>query len=187
MKRLTSIAISLFAVTVLAGPSYTVEGYSSISNLISELGAQHTKNNYIMISGFIILGAGIIIASLKKLSYPIVPFMIFGLFMIAAGVFPHKPIDPTLKYNDTFHSLHGASATLAGIAITIGFVWQGVLSKHTVSKLICFYLAIVCFAFPMLMLKMPDYQGLIQRLMYLQVLGWIMVKHPEKIMANKAL
>ncbi len=76
---------------------------------------------------------------------------------------------------------------LAGISITIGFVWQGVLSKQIASKLICFHLAIVCFAFPVLMLKIPEYRGLVQRLMYVQVLGWIALQYPEKIMADKTL
>jgi hypothetical membrane protein len=187
MKRITTLSILTFAAVVLAGPAYTVDGYSAVSNLISELGAQKTKNNYIMIFGFIALGSGIVTASLKQISHPQIPFMLFGLFMVAAGVFPHKPIDPALEYNATFHSLHGASAMLAGISITIGFVWQGVLSKQTGSKLICFYLAVVCFAFPVLMLKIPEYRGLVQRLMYVQVLGWIALKYPEKIVADKTL
>ena len=187
MKRVTIISILFFGAVVVAGPAYTVDGYSAISYLISELGAQKTNNNYIMIVGFITLGSGIIIASLSRISHPIIPFMLFGLFMIVAGAFPHKPINQELEYNAIFHSLHGVSATLAGIAITIGFAWQGVLSQHLASKLLCFYLAVVCFAFPILMLINPEYQGIIQRAMYLQVLGWIMVMHPERIMANKAL
>lgn len=186
MKRLTAMAVVLFALVVLLGPLYTADGYNSVSNLISELGAQETKNNYIMISGFILLGSGIIIASMKKLSYPIVPFMLFGLFMITAGIFPHKPIDTTLQYNAAFHGLHGASATFAGISITSGFIWQGVLTRDKASRILCFYLATICFAFPMLMLAVPAFQGLIQRTMYLQVLGWMMVMHPDRIMANKS-
>ena len=52
---MTKISILLFALIVLLGPIYTVKGYSAISNLISELGAQKTENNYIMIVGFLIL------------------------------------------------------------------------------------------------------------------------------------
>jgi hypothetical membrane protein len=181
MNRISTTAIVLFALTVLAGPLYTVDGYSSVSNLISELGAQNTRNNFIMITGFVILGLGIIIASLKKPSYQMIPIMLFGLFITAAGIFPHKPLDPTVPYNALLHSLHSASATLAGISICAAFIWQGVLSKKKESKIICFYLALISFAFPMLMLAMPEFQGLIQRLMYLQILGWLLVMHPEWI------
>ena len=95
-------------------------------------------------------------------------------------------MDTTIEYNAAFHSLHGASATSAGVAITAGFMWQGVLSKTATSRIICLYLAVISFAFPVLMLKMPNYHGLIQRLLYLQILGWIMVRHPEEIRSNKA-
>ena len=109
--QITRISIIIFAITVLTGPFYTVDNYSHIRNLISELGAQQTKNNFIMIIGFLILGLGILMDSYKKISYPIIPFALFGIFMIMAGIFPHKPADTSLSYNHTFHSLHSLSAT----------------------------------------------------------------------------
>jgi hypothetical protein len=182
---MTRIAIVVFALMVLTGPLYTVDGYSSISNVISELGAQRTQNNYIAIGGFLVLGLGILFGSFRKFSCQIVPFALFGLFMAIAGLSPHKPIDQSLVYSSTLHGIHSASATLAGISITVGFVWQGLLSKSAIGKTVCFYLAVVCFAFPMLMLAYGDYQGLIQRLMYLQIFAWLWVMHPDKIIAGK--
>jgi len=184
---MTKISILLFALIVLLGPIYTVKDYSAISNLISELGAQKTQNNYIMIFGFIILGIGIFIDSIKNMSYAVIPFMLFGLIMVAVGISPHKPMDPNIEYSTTLHNLHGILATLAGISITIGFIWQGIKSKKTISKITCFYLAIVCFAFPMLMLAQNEFQGIIQRLMYLQIFIWIWVMFPNKILANKRI
>jgi hypothetical membrane protein len=182
---MTRIAMPLFALIVLAGPIYALKDYSVISNVISELGAQNTQNNYVMISGFLILGTAMIMDFLNKKSYPMVPFALFGLFMATAAIFPHKPIDANIQFNSTFHSLHSASATLAGISITAGFVWQGLLAEHKTAKILCFYLALVCFAFPLLMLAQPGIQGIIQRLMYLQILAWVWVMYPEKILANK--
>jgi len=39
-------------------------------------------------------------------------------------------------------------------------------------------MAAVAMFFPMLMLFFENYQGLIQRVMYLQVLGWLWMKYP---------
>ena len=103
----------------------------------------------------------------------------------AAGLSPHKPIDPTALYKSTLHELHGVLATLAGISISAGFIWQGVKLKYPGPKVICFYLAVVCFAFPMMMLALNDYQGIIQRLMYLQVFIWMWVMFPDKIVNEK--
>ena len=185
--QITRISIIIFAITVLTGPFYTVDNYSHIRNLISELGAQQTKNNFIMIIGFLILGLGILMDSYKKISYPIIPFALFGIFMIMAGIFPHKPADTSLSYNHTFHSLHSLSATLAGISISIGSFWQGILSLSRTQKAICFYLAIACFVFPMLMLTMNEYQGILQRFMYLQIVAWLWIMFPRNILSNKPL
>lgn len=187
ITKITRVSIIIFAIAVLSGPLYTVGNYSHITNLISELGAQQTKNNFIMISGFMILGLGILIDSYKKISYPVIPFALFGIFMIMAGIFPHKPIDTSISFNHTFHRLHSLPATLAGISISIGFVWQGFLSSSMTQKAICFYLAIACFVFPMLMLTMSEYQGILQRLMYLQVFAWLWVMFPSRIISNKPL
>ena len=45
----TKVGIIVFALAVLLGPLYTVDEYSIVTNLVSELGAQHTPNNFIMI------------------------------------------------------------------------------------------------------------------------------------------
>jgi len=187
MKRITRISIIVFVLVVLLGPIYTVDNYSHISNLISELGAQNTKNNFIMIIGFLVLGFGVLIDAYKRMSYSIIPFALFGLFMAMAGIFPHKPIDSNIPYNATAHSLHSLSATLAGISISAGFIWQGFLSRSKIQKAICFYLAIACFVFPMLMLSMNNYQGILQRIMYLQVFTWLWVMFPVRTMAKKSL
>ena len=178
MITLTRIGISLFAVAVVLGPLYTVPDYSTVSNLISELGAQHTQNNVIMISAFVILGATIALDGIKRFQLPALPFICFGLAMGVVGVFPHKPIDVSVAYNPTYHNLHGIIASVAGTALTIGFIWQGVRMRGG-QRLICFYLALVSVLFPVLMLSFPEYQGFIQRLMYIQVLGWLWVKYPK--------
>ena len=184
--KITRISIIIFVIVVSAGPLYTIDNYSHIANLISELGAQQTKNNFIMIIGFLVLGLGILIDSYKKMSYPIVPFALFGIFMAMAGIFPHKPVGSSISYNHLFHSLHSISATLAGISISIGFVWQGLLSLNKKQKVICFYLAVACFIFPMLMLSMTDYQGIIQRIMYLQIFTWLWVMFPTNTILRKS-
>jgi hypothetical membrane protein len=186
MKRVSAVAVLAFTAIVLAGPIYAVDGYSAVSHLISELGAQKTQNNFIMIAGFLILGTGIIISSLTNMSFAMVPFILFGIFMSSAGMFPHRPVDTALEYNATFHALHSASATLAGISLAAGFVWQGILSRTAVSRAVCLYLATACIVFPLLMLALPGYQGIIQRLMYLQFFLWIISNHPGKIMSGKS-
>lgn len=185
MLTLTRVGIAVFALAVILGPLYTVSEYSIAGNLISELGAQHTKNNFIMIIAFVLLGAGIAIDGITSFKLALLPFILFGVAMAIVGIFPHKPIDAGLDYNSTFHSLHGMLASVAGTSITIGFIWQGILFRGS-QKMVCFYLAAVALVFPLLMLKFPHLQGIIQRLMYVQILAWLWMNYPEKLLMKRS-
>jgi hypothetical membrane protein len=177
MINATRGGIAVFGVAVLCGPLYTVDSYSVVSNLISELGAQHTPNNFIMVAAFIVLGGGIFFDGMRRLRPDVLPLMLFGLAMTVVGIFPHKPLDSSLSFNVLYHNLHGITASVAGTLITIGFIWQGIRTNG-IQRIICFYLAGVALIFPLLMLRFPDYQGLIQRIMYLQILGWMWIYYP---------
>ena len=181
----TRVGIVVFALAVLLGPLYTVDEYSTVTNLISELGAQHTPNNFIMICAFIALGGGVLLEGIRKFQVSLLPFILFGLAMAIVGIFPHKPLDSSQSFNAMYHNLHGIIANIAGTAITVGFTWQG-FRTHGRQRIICFYMAIIAIIFPILMLSIPSYQGIIQRVMYLHILGWLWIKYPV-IIANKAL
>lgn len=178
MTTFTRIGIFIFAIAVVLGPVYTVHDYSIIANLISELGAQHTLNNFIMITAFVILGGTIALDGIKSFQISLLPFILFGGVMAVVGVFPHKPLDASLAYNAAYHNIHGILASVAGTVITVGFIWQGFRSMK-MQRLTCFYMALVAVVFPVLMLSYPHYQGIIQRAMYLQILGWLWVNYPK--------
>lgn len=167
------LGILIFATIILLGPFYTVEGYSVIANTISELGAQMTRNNFVAISGFVAFGLGIVIEWIRRRSWVTAPFLLFGLFIIAAGLLPHRPIDPAIAYNETINQLHSVMASAGGIAVTLGFLWQGFKESATKKRIGDFYMAGICLIMPMAMFAMPKFQGLIQRLMYFQVFIWM--------------
>ena len=182
MITLTRIAITIFSLAVIFGPLYTVTEYSAVTNLISELGAQHTENNFIMIIAFVILGGGIVIDGVRRFRAALLPFILFGAAMAVAGMFPHKPLDTSLNFNATFHTMHGVIASVAGTVITVGFIWQG-FRNNGGQRIVCFYMAAVSIVFPLLMLNTPNFQGVIQRVMYLQILGWLWIKYPDSLVA----
>jgi len=178
MISFTKTGIAIFTLAVVLGPLYTVAEYSVISNLISELGAQHTQNNFIMIIAFVALGGGIAIDGIRSFRPVLLPFILFGVAMALVGVFPHKPLAANLDFNSAFHNIHGIIASVAGTLVCVGFIWQG-FRKNGSQRLVCLYLAAVAIVFPLLMLNIPHFQGLIQRAMYLQILGWLWIKYPK--------
>lgn len=182
----TRIGILIFTAAALAGPWYTVEGYSSVSNLISQLGAQNTANSFIMVGGFLALGVGIIADGIRRFSKPVLPFVAFGLFMALAGLFAHKPLSPEKTFSMFAHQAHSVLATLAGISITVGLLWQAVYAPEMRTRAMTTILAVLCFILPLCMLAFADVQGLIQRFMYLLIFAWLWVYYPAAIRTGRS-
>lgn len=175
----TRVAIALFVLAVVAGPAYTVPGYSPVSNLISELAAQNTQRNYLMSAAFIALGMAMVFDGARSFGRTLAPFMAFGFFMFLAGLFAHKPVTPGVPYSAFAHSAHSAFATAAGISISVGLIWQAVLAQSARRRLQAVLVAVVCMALPLGMLALPAYQGAIQRIMYVIVFLWLWRYYPR--------
>jgi hypothetical membrane protein len=175
---LTRAGIVMFSAAALAGPWYTADGYNVVSNLVSELAAQRTKNNFVMVAGFLSLGLALIADGLRRFQAPAIPFMAFGLFMALAGLFGHKPMTPSLPYSELTHTAHSILASLAGISITVALVWHAARAEPRWRRVVALTLAILCMALPLAMLGLPEFQGLIQRLMYLLVFLWLWRFYP---------
>lgn len=177
--RTTRIAIIVFVIAVAVGPFYTADGYSPVSNVISELAAQRTQGNYIMASAFLILGAAIVAQGVSAFHRSLIPFMVFGASFGAAGLFGHRPITTGVPYISWVDATHSALATVAGVALTIGFGWQAAAARTLWYRWICAALALACIGLPLLMLQQPQVQGLVQRAMYLLVFVWFWVYYPR--------
>jgi hypothetical membrane protein len=183
--NVTRIGILLFLLAVLLGPLYAVENYSMTGGLISHLGAQNTPYNYIMIIGFLALGLGLLIDGIGCYRREAIPFMAFGAFMALAGIFPHMPMDDTARYSLLTHQLHGVFASLAGVSITIGLIWQAFTDTGALKRTTHAVLAILCVALPIAMLLYSDVQGLIQRFMYLAIFAWLWIQFPDNLKPSR--
>jgi hypothetical protein len=176
----TRVAIALFVAVAALGPIYTAQGYSPVVNVISELAAQKTPRNYFMSAAFVALGMAVVYDGAKAFHRSLLPFMLFGIAFAAAGVFGHKPISDAVPYSAWLDAAHSTLATASGIALTVGFLWQAAAARPTAYRLLSAALAIVCVALPLLMLNLPGYQGLSQRVMYLLVFAWLWVFYPRR-------
>jgi hypothetical membrane protein len=176
--RLTHLGILAFVVAVIAGPLYTVSGYSPVRNLISELSAQSTQGNWLMSAGFVALGLCLAYDGVRAFSVHQLPFIAFGILMLLAGLFSHNPIAPEVPFVQWAHTAHSALATAAGISITIGLAWQAGTQQSVISRVVAGTLALVCLAFPLAMFRFPGVQGLVQRAMYVLVFAWLFHSYP---------
>ena len=104
-----------------------------------------------------------------------------------AGLLAHKPISPDVGFNEFIHQTHSSLATLAGISITVGLLWQAALVSTFRSRAMTISLAVLCLILPLCMLAFQDIQGLIQRIMYLFVFVWLWVYYPLMLLTSKKL
>lgn len=177
----TRIGIAAFVLAVAAGPLYTVPGYSPVSNLISELAAQHTPNGWVMSLAFVVLG-GAIVADARRRPVPaIVPFAAFGSFIALAGLFGHAPITPGVAFDAALHRAHALLATLAGVSITVALAWQALRERAALRRAAAGGVALLRLALPLAMLAWPAVQGLVQRIMYTTLFVWLWASYPARI------
>jgi len=179
--NLPRLGIALFCLAVAFGLVSTAPDYSARVNLISELAAHNTRGAFIMAAAFVVLGAAISFDGWRGLRSSTLPFLLFGGFMLLAGLLGHKPMTPGVPYSAVVASEHSMFATAVGIAISLAFAWQAWLSTALHGRFMAAALALVCRALPLGMLSWPEDQGLIQRLMYGLEFGWPWVFYPQRI------
>ena len=170
---LTRLSILITSATILLGPLYTETQYSWITNTISQLGAQSTKNSWIMIVGFLSLGVGLVLDTIRFKDKRMIPFAFFGIFFALAGCFPHKAWIEGRVSSESTHYLHQIFANLSGASITIGHITVGATANNKEEKIISYFLAATCVALPLAMFSFPNYTGATQRLMYGASFVWL--------------
>lgn len=184
MRASATLLGVIVAFTAIAIAPYVVApDYSVVANAISELGAQETPNAWVMNTGFVVYGLGVLVDAAGRLRRaPIVgiAFAVFGVAMIMNAVFSHRPIDPTLAYDVREDELHSLFATIVGFAFTIGAVSQSILERRRWRRLACYGAAVMAVVLPLGMLQYPAVAGLLQRLMFAVSFAWLVIFLPER-------
>ena len=175
------VGVLLITVAIVLGPLYTASGYSIATNLVSELGAQHMPNAWIMNAGFIAFGVGVTVSAARRARatpFTAGMFLVFGMAMALAGVFSHQPLDRSTHYDELAARLHSLCATVAGFAFTIGAFAQS-LHEREERCWACWVAAASATGLPLLMLADPSHVGLTQRLMFVVTFLWLVVFLPS--------
>ena len=177
--------VYLVAVIVLAH-FFSPPGYRWTRNTISKLAAQGHEHKWIMQAGFIgfglLLNIGIILAfaAAKKVCYPDILIMVYGLAVLVSGFFCTAPIDKSLAYSASEAKLHSVFASAAGVSFSLGILGHLVLSAQPRGR--WFHLVFLALTLGSLMLfglsengLVGIGQGVIQRVLYTTSFIWLVV------------
>jgi hypothetical membrane protein len=130
-----SSAVAYFIAVIVIAHFFTPPIYDWTQNTISDLAAQGHVYKWIMQAGFIgfglILAAGVVyyFRQNKKL-YFLFFVAVYGLSILVTGFFCAAAIDPSISYSVQEASVHSTFATVAGISMSLGIMWQVVLSSN---------------------------------------------------------
>jgi hypothetical membrane protein len=183
----TRTGIVFIGLTILLGPLYSEPEYSFVKNTVSELGAQNTRNNWVMILGFAVFGLSLAWDLFLLRQRIWLPFAFFGLFVAAAGFLPHQAWISGRETMAWLHHGHNLFANLSGIAVTMGFVVFGIRERNSYNRFVAYALASVCLLFPLAMFNFVEVKGLIQKMMYGLVFAWLWFNVPSHSASEQPL
>lgn len=177
-KNFLVIPFILLILVMFILPFYSAESYTIIKNTTSQLGAQQTKNAWVMNVIFIALGTACILDSLshfRRFLFLMILLCVFGLTLFLTGIFRHAPIDPLLSYDAYEDTLHSLFATITGTSFTVFAISSSFIEKKIRNRLIDISVGIFATVFSILMGTTPEFSGIWQRMIFLVSFLWLIV------------
>ena len=180
------------AAALVIAPAFMPESYSWVVHTTSESAAQGVGSAWIARLGFVTFGlAVILLISGTSNSWSLVgrvAHAMFGVLMIAAAVFSHRPWEPEAPFSETEDLLHSIAATGMGFAFAIGVVVvmlgrKNVLRTVWLADIVAVVASVVI---PLAMMNLADFTGLFQRVMFAIAYGWHGMEIVRRIRNGKA-
>jgi len=181
---LVVVAVAYLLGVIWIAHFFAPPAYTWTTNTVSELAAQGSPNAWIMqvgLTGFGILLCIAIVqcwAECGRIYPPDIPLLVYGIAILASGVFSAAPIDPAQPYSAFEAGLHSVMATLAGIALSAAIGWRMWLAPRVSYRIFHLVMLLLVFGLSLLfglsengVLALP--LGVVQRLLYLAGLGWL--------------
>jgi hypothetical membrane protein len=181
--KLFTFAVIYFIVVIVIAHFFAPPNYDWTQNTISDLGSQGHVYKGIMQAGFIgfglILTAGVVVHFRRNSRlYFLLLVAVYGLSIFMTGIFCAASIDPNISYSVREASLHSMFATIAGIAMSMGILWQVIVSTNSRERwtrlafLVLLMGASASFGVAENHILDLD-KGIVQRCLYLVGLAWL--------------
>lgn len=172
---------------------YAPAEYEWTKNTISDLASQQQPYKWIMQAGLIGFGAILILGVAyhfirSRHSYFLFLIALYGLSILMSGIYCAAPINPSIPYSIPEANLHSKFATVAGIAMTLGILWQVLTSSNGQERQIRIGFLLFVGGISGLFGLAEDQilnldKGIIQRFLYLTGLVWLV--YEEKLLSVK--
>ncbi len=160
---------------LLLAPTQMPASYNWLHHTTSESGAQGVTGAWLARLGFLLFGLAVLgeTAVLHKIwPFPVRFFLgAFGVFMTAVAAFSARPWLPNLPFDPVEDWLHSFAASGMGFAFALGVGvrwWQ----RQAKARLVDLGVVATAVFIPLAMSLLPDWAGLLQRLMFTIAYLW---------------
>jgi hypothetical membrane protein len=183
----TLVGVATITAIIVIAPFFTEPGYSMVSNPISQLAGQHTRNAWLMQIGLVALGVGPGIDATRRLRRQPVRtffFLVFSVAMLAAAFWSARPIDAAVAFDADEDRRHMLAAMVAGYAFAIGALCFAVTDRGLWRRLASIAAAAAASLIPVFMFRHPEIMGLLQRFMLATCFIWLVYYLPPRSAAQ---
>jgi hypothetical membrane protein len=180
-----ALPIAFLVATLVTAHVLVPEPYHWYLNSISQLGAQSYEKAWVMRVGFI--GFGLLlqlpaitrIRASRSLWYRELPIVIYGLAILVSGIFSAEPFVEGTPYSRSEASIHGAVATVAGLALSLGILLHALTDTPNSRRIGHLVALVLVTGLSILFGRMPDLAGAIQRLLWCAGFAWLLYLTPR--------
>lgn len=177
-RALIGVGFIASIVCLAIAPAALPEGYSIVEHTTSEAAAQATEGAWLARTGLLLFGLGVFCLGIVKRGWPEPGRLLhgsFGLFLVAAAVYSHRPFLDGVTYDAVEDLLHSIAATAMGFAFAAGVLvvgWRRIPRWGPIDVVAL----VAAVAIPIAMSVTDGYDGLLQRGMFAIAYLWYLLE-----------
>lgn len=183
------VAVLYFMIVIVLAHFFVPPIYDWTQNTISDLASQGHTYKWIMQAGLIGFGSFLAASSMyyfwqNKKRYFLWLVAGYGFSILITGFFCAAAIDPSIEYSLQEASIHSMFATIAGLCMSLGIMWQVVTSATPRERWTRILFLVLVMGISALFGLAENHvleigKGVVQRALYLAGLAWLVYEEKQ--------
>ena len=161
--------ILVISLAMLFGPLFSPNEFSWLRHSTSEQAGQHLAGAWIMRTGFVAYGTGVLLAAVidwRKRPLVRAALTLFGVGLVGTAIWSNAPILQGVPANMQEDWLHSVASGVVGFAFALACAARVFAPGGSRRDALAWSGLVVAVLVPLAMNALPDFRGLLQRGMF---------------------